>query len=598
MDLACIFWVAGANNDLTVLNHSPLFDDFLDDIAPVIPYEVNGVTFEKGIGSVDTPYVALSDVYYIPSLTMNLAYVSRLRWGSKSLRMDVYLPSWVSHDLRWISRLVYHDLYLGGKALVERENVDFGLTKSVLYPSFVEDHTAKGVGIRVRILILFKVQLSRLNPFGYAKLTTFAVMCKAYGCEPSVQLFKGFFDLFPGGTWLTFAKRPEKHISNLLPKVITRIEGWKGRFFFAQDFIVPVDCPELLSKDNRWDTKPFKDKLPGMIHENSFFQRLGRYPINVWTFPDPILFLAGLITFWEHDLSFPPKEMSPNFGTGSPSVSINTELPLVEVEPLDEAGMEQLVENVADSGDWFKPVPPLELFAKKPLPLKLTLPSLRGLMMMKILDLHNRCYARQAVVDNAVNRKAREFLKVVEQMRGECEVLKDREKARDKECEELKAKCEAAMADFDNNLAVNAGYQVSLSTLESKVSSLNAEKAKLEAVEASLRQDVEDLKRDRAEVVSKVVPYVAMKRVHSDELGRLVGKLTSSFVFYGRCAAFEEVAKMKEPFNLSKVKGYRSSYKKKHIKAGNDLATATFPFLSEVVADPFAPVEVLLSKKP
>ncbi|GJV95993.1 RNA-directed DNA polymerase, eukaryota [Tanacetum coccineum] len=39
--------VAGANNDLTVLNHSPLFVDLLDDIAPVVPYDVNGVTFEK-----------------------------------------------------------------------------------------------------------------------------------------------------------------------------------------------------------------------------------------------------------------------------------------------------------------------------------------------------------------------------------------------------------------------------------------------------------------------------------------------------------------------------------------------------------------------
>nr|GFA10114.1 hypothetical protein [Tanacetum cinerariifolium] len=58
------------------------------------------------------------------------------------------------------------------------------------------------------------------------------------------------------------------------------------------------------------------------------------------------------------------------------------------------------------------------------------------------------------------------------------------------------------------------------------------------------------------------------------------------------------VSKMKDPFDLSNVKGYRSSYKKEHIKAGNDLATATFPFLSEVVADPSTPIEVLLSKKP
>ncbi|GJT33202.1 hypothetical protein Tco_0923621 [Tanacetum coccineum] len=48
-----------------------------------------------------------------------------------------------------IKRLVYHDLYLGGKALVEKENVGFDLTKSDLCPSFIEDHAAKGVGLRV-----------------------------------------------------------------------------------------------------------------------------------------------------------------------------------------------------------------------------------------------------------------------------------------------------------------------------------------------------------------------------------------------------------------------------------------------------------------
>nr|GEW35171.1 Gag-Pol polyprotein [Tanacetum cinerariifolium] len=50
VDLACIFWGSGASNDLTVLNNSPLFDDLLDDIAPVAPFELNEVTFEKGDG--------------------------------------------------------------------------------------------------------------------------------------------------------------------------------------------------------------------------------------------------------------------------------------------------------------------------------------------------------------------------------------------------------------------------------------------------------------------------------------------------------------------------------------------------------------------
>ncbi|GJZ75597.1 ALP1-like protein isoform X1 [Tanacetum coccineum] len=50
------FGVARANNDLTVLNHSSLFDDLLNYIAPVVPFEVNGVTFEKGYYLADGIY--------------------------------------------------------------------------------------------------------------------------------------------------------------------------------------------------------------------------------------------------------------------------------------------------------------------------------------------------------------------------------------------------------------------------------------------------------------------------------------------------------------------------------------------------------------
>ncbi|GJW19128.1 hypothetical protein Tco_0026564 [Tanacetum coccineum] len=141
-------------------------------------------------------------------------------------------------------------------------------------------------------------------------------------------------------------------------------------------------------------------------------------------------------------------------------------------------------------------------------------------------------------------------------------------------------------------------HQVTLSTLESKVDSLEAKKARLEAVDASLCREVEELKQDRRDVVSKVISYAALELVHSDELGRLVGKLVSSAITYGRCRAYEQVAAMKEPFDLSKAKGYRTLYKKDHTQASNDFATATFLWLDEFVADSAAPIEALLLKNP
>ncbi|GJR20214.1 hypothetical protein Tco_0968741 [Tanacetum coccineum] len=172
-------------------------------------------------------------------------------------------------------------------------------------------------------------------------------------------------------------------------------------------------------------------------------------------------------------------------------------------------------------------------------------------MDLELLDLHDRCYARQAFVNNAMNRRSRELLGVIEKLRGECDVM-----------------------------------------------SLEGEKARLEAIEVSLQNEVDDARRDRMEVISKVVPYAAMELIHSEDLGSLVGKLVTSPIVYGRCKAFKQVAAMKEPFDLTKVKGYRSSYKKDHNQDGNNLTTATFPWLSEFVADPSASVEVLLSKKP
>ncbi|GKD38203.1 hypothetical protein Tco_1258410 [Tanacetum coccineum] len=170
--------------------------------------------------------------------------------------------------------------------------------------------------------------------------------------------------------------------------------------------------------------------------------------------------------------------------------------------------------------------------------------------------------------------------------------MRSRERDREEECKGLRFKCEADMTEFEKNPAVVAlwekisalsievkehklnldrmmlesqkwtCYQQSLSTLESKVTSLEAEKAMLETVEVSLRKELKELKR------------------------------------IGERWSYVQVADMKEPLDLSKVKAYRSSYKKDHTQASNDFATPTFPWLDEFVADLSAPIEVLLSEKP
>nr|GFB25008.1 protein ALP1-like [Tanacetum cinerariifolium] len=60
--------VAGSNNDINVLDNSPLFDDLLDDKAPVAPYVVNGVGFEKGYYLADGIYPQLAT--FVKSFTV------------------------------------------------------------------------------------------------------------------------------------------------------------------------------------------------------------------------------------------------------------------------------------------------------------------------------------------------------------------------------------------------------------------------------------------------------------------------------------------------------------------------------------------------
>nr|GEU55500.1 hypothetical protein [Tanacetum cinerariifolium] len=372
----------------------------------------------------------------------------------------------------------------------------------------------------------------------------------------------------------------------------------------------------------------------------------------------------------DEDLTFLPKDFSPGFNTSSPFVSINTELVKADeklaVEPVNEH-----VRTTADLGG----VPKEILFvvhagsvtayirkrkckttggsSRPPVKRKLASGSSTSRTVrdkasvikddtpvLSIFDddegLEDCLELKDATAyhlmisaitppawkDNAMNRRSRELLEVIEKLKGEADVMRARKLAREDEYKGLRDKCEAAMTDFDKNPVVLllraaeakehkgnldrlmlesqkwSGYQVSLLAFELKIASLEAKKANLEATDALLRQEIEEIKHDRREVVSKVVPYAYMELLHSEELGRLVGKLVSSAITFGGCKAYEQVTRMKEPFDLSKVNGYHPSYENGHTQASNDLATATFSWLNEYVADASTFVEALLSKKP
>lgn len=124
-------------------------------------------------------------------------------------------------------------------------------------------------------------------------------------------------------------------------------------------------------------------------------------------------------------------------------------------------------------------------------------------------------------------------------------------------------------------------------------------------LEIKLREDLDGLKRkynalkrDRADVVSKVIPYIAMELYHSDEVGKLIGDVVNADIYHGKCTTLEEIAATGKPVDLSEVTYYRATHKAEYDNASNLLATAEYPFLVDATKDPMASVETLLSKKP
>jgi hypothetical protein len=106
-------------------------------------------------------------------------------------------------------------------------------------------------------------------------------------------------NLYPGGDWLTLAKRGDPDVPTILLKPFTNITDWKGSFFYIQDTIIPSEYPALVNEAYRFDKKRFNDELPYTVCRNPLYQRLVRHPVNVQSFPEPILYMAGIVDHWE-----------------------------------------------------------------------------------------------------------------------------------------------------------------------------------------------------------------------------------------------------------------------------------------------------------
>ncbi|GJX94382.1 hypothetical protein Tco_0348968 [Tanacetum coccineum] len=191
---------------------------------------------------------------------------------------------------------------------------------------------------------------------------------------------------------------------------------------------------------------------------------------------------------------------------------------------------------------------------------------LKEISLKKLCDIHDRAYMRLTILDSMLNNRTRKLISTLMKARASCDAIRKRESEKDKAYVELKRKCNDALHDLDKN-PLMLDMRAEIKTLQGKVDGLHGEYSRL---------ILEEKKR----------------------MGLLVAWLAKVALFYGKCVAFEEVAALKEPFELEKMYGYRHLSKKEFDQAGDNLATASYPFLAEVIADPYSPLEKLLSKRP
>ncbi|GKD79527.1 hypothetical protein Tco_1342148, partial [Tanacetum coccineum] len=393
-------------------------------------------------------------------------------------------------------------------------------------------------------------------------------MCKAYGGEPSVDLLRAFLNLGPAGNWLTLSNRGGSSVPRALTKPIIHIEGCKGNFFFIENKIVPSEYPELLLEENKLDKKSFKDVIPTHARDDPLYNQIATYPCNVRTFPDPILYLAGLKTSWKHS---PKKPIIYYRRREIDFRSFMMEGIYGEFHFLPE---EEFVENIGNSDDASSEKDEVTLIhrtiAEKAQNRKVS-PSSKVTGKRKQTaddpNIHEFPSAKElkesidSVLDNMLNGRTRKLMSTLLKARASCDAIQEREIEKDKAYVKLERKCNDALHDLDKNplvLDMRAeietlqgqvdrlhgeysrlvleenkwiNYEQTLAILRSKVEGLESERKKLKSSEIQLLQEIDGMRQDRATVVAKVFPHMAIELVRSDEMGFLVSRLVKAAMF-------------------------------------------------------------------
>ncbi|KAM0031438.1 hypothetical protein Hdeb2414_s0017g00508801 [Helianthus debilis subsp. tardiflorus] len=91
----------------------------------------------------------------------------------------------------------------------------------------------------IRVLLFHEVRLSKMNPFGLAKVCQFKLACRSLDSDPDLDVFRALYKMNRSGDWYTFEVR--KKNACCYSWITTSLKDWKDRFFLVDDRCVPAE---------------------------------------------------------------------------------------------------------------------------------------------------------------------------------------------------------------------------------------------------------------------------------------------------------------------------------------------------------------------
>jgi hypothetical protein len=144
----------------------------------------------------------------------------------------------------------------------------------------------------VSILRFYGIHLSQLHMMGLCRITHFEYCCWALAIPPRADLFNLFYRIRAEGSWFSFSKR--QNVVSHCGKVWDSARGWKERFFYVKESVVPVFMYyRPLSEDL------IEPEVDFSLMNSPEYKQLTERPADLQILPESALVGVGMSRIWD-----------------------------------------------------------------------------------------------------------------------------------------------------------------------------------------------------------------------------------------------------------------------------------------------------------